>query len=310
MADLLGSDFRHVNIGGARGYQSWTDENGNHIDEWGIGRSLMGQYPTIVKNPLADMDIGRLKAYVFPDPDDPGRFEGLAERARDYFENTDKAVTACSASSGQVFDLGQYLLGTENFLVGLYTEPAYMELLIDKLTDYLLRLNLNYLEPIAPYIEWVEFSSDFGAQNAPFISVDMFREWFAPSYSKLFGAIKHRWPHMKIFLHSCGSVFDLIDEFIECGVDIINPLQPLTYKMESEKIKERYGGRVIFHGAIDIQQAINGSIEDVRAEVRRRIDALGAGGGYILSPANHIQDTTPPENVLELFSYAQEYGRY
>ena len=80
--------------------------------------------------------------------------------------------------------------------------------------------------------------------------------------------------------------------------------------MESEKIKERYGGRVIFHGAIDIQQAINGSIEDVRAEVRRRIDALGAGGGYILSPANHIQDTTPPENVLELFSYAQEYWRY
>ena len=179
-----------------------------------------------------------LEAYQTPNPEDPGRIEGLGELAKHYYEDTDKYVTACSANSGQIFDVCQYLRGTEEFLLDLYEEEEFAELLIRKIKDYLIRLDLFYLEPIAPYIGWVEFTSDFGAQNAPFMSVGMFRDFFKEPYTELFGAVKKRWPHLKIFLHSCGSVFDLIGEFIECGVDVMNPLQPLAQGMDSAKIKE------------------------------------------------------------------------
>lgn len=156
----------------------------------------------------------------------------------------------------------------------------------------------------------MEFTSDFGAQHAPFISNAMFRDFFAEPYSELFRAIKTRWPHLKIFLHSCGSVQDLIDEFIKCGVDVMNPLQPLCANMDSATLKARYGDRVTFHGAIDIQQALYGSDEDVKNEVIKRIQALGHNGGYILSSANHIQRNAPVENVIAMFRYAREYGTY
>ena len=310
LADCLDSDFRHINIKEGKIYKPYTNERGYVIDEWGIGRSLVGLYPTIVYNPLHDAEMEDLEAYQTPVPEDPGRIEGLGELAKFYYENTDKYVTACSANSGQIFDVCQYLRGTEQFLMDLYEDEEFAELLIRKIKDYLIRLNLYYLEPIAPYIGWVEFTSDFGAQNAPFMSVSMFRDFFKDPYTELFGAVKKRWPHLKIFLHSCGSVFDLIGEFIDCGVDIMNPLQPLAQGMDSVKIKETYGDRVTFHGAVDIQKALYGSREDVREETQRRIRALGRGGGYILSPANHVQRDVPPENVIELYRAAREFGVY
>ncbi len=310
LADMLGSDFRHINIGKPKGFQSYKDENGYAIDEWGVGRSLVGLYPTIVKHPLADAGMEELEAFQTPHAEDPGRIEGLGELARHYYEDTDKYVTACSAHSGQVFDICQYLRGTEQFLVDLYEEEEFARLLIQKVSDYLIRLNLYYLEPIAPYIGWVEFTSDFGAQHAPFISNQMFRDFFKEPYTALFSAIKQKYPHLKIFLHSCGSVNDLIEEFIGCGVDVMNPIQPLCDHMDSAALKERYGDRVTFHGAIDIQQAINGSIDEVKNEVGRRIQALARGGGYILSAANHIQRNAPVKNVIAMFRFAKELGKY
>lgn len=310
LADALGSDFRHINIGKPKGFHSYKDENGYVIDEWGIGRSLVGMYPTIVKHPLKDATLEQLEAYQTPNAEDPGRIEGLAALAKHYYEDTDKYVTACSAQSGQVFDVCQYLRGTEDFFVDLYENEDFARLLINKVTDYLIRLNLYYLEPIAPYIGWVEFTSDFGAQNAPFISNQMFRDFFKEPYTRLYTAVKQKYPQLKIFMHSCGSVSELIEEFIGCGVDVMNPLQPLCDHMDSASLKARYGSRVCFHGAIDIQQALYGTQDDVRAEVKKRIQALGHGGGYILSSANHIQRNAPVQNVLTLFRSAKEYGKY
>lgn len=310
LADALGSDFRHINIGKAKNFKSYKDENGYIIDEWGVGRSLVGLYPTIVKHPLADASMEDLEAFQVPNAEDPGRIEGLEGLAKHYYENTDKYVTACSAHSGQVFDICQYLRGTEQFLIDMYEDEEFAKLLIEKVTDYLVRLNLYYLEPIAPYIGWIEFTSDFGAQHAPFISNQMFRDFFKEPYTRIFSAIKQKYPHLKIFLHSCGSVHNLIEEFIGCGVDIMNPIQPLCAFMDSASLKQRYGDRVVFHGAVDIQQALYGSQEDVKHEVNKRIQALAHGGGYILSSANHIQRNAPVENVIAMFRYAKELGTY
>lgn len=310
LSDLLGSDFRHINIGKPSQFKSYQNEKGYIIDEWGIGRSIVGRYPTIVYHPMKGMDESDLDQYTWPTAKDPGRIAKIGEKAEEYFNTTDKAISATSANSGQFFDICQYLRGTEDFFTDLYDEEDFARKLIDKVTDYLIELNLYYLKPIAPYIEWVEFSSDFGAQHAPFISVSMFRNFFKEPFKRLFGEIKHAYPNVKIFLHSCGSVFDLIAEFIDCGVDIMNPIQPLAMGMDSRRLKEAYGNEVVFHGGIDIQRAINGSLQDVRNETALRIDSLARGGGYILSTANHIQEGAPIENVISMFRYAQEIGVY
>ena len=309
LADALGSDFRHLNTLGSS-FQTYKDENGYEIDEWGLGRSLVGLYPTIVKHPLKGAGMEELEKYSTPDPDDPARFKGLGELACQYAEDTDKFVTGCSANSGQVFDVCQFLCGTEDFFVGMFEEEDFTRLLIKKVNDYLIRLNLNFLEEVGKYIGWLEFTSDFGTQHAPFISVEMFRDFFKEPYTELFSAVKKNYPHIRIFMHSCGSVADLIGEFIDCGADIINPIQPLAADMDSAALKERYGDRATFHGAIDIQHAMDGTLDDVRREVDIRLAALGKGGGYILSPANHLQRNVPPENVIELYRYAAERGRY
>ena len=310
LADALECDFRHINIWDTALHPPVEDENGLLIDEWKIGRAVVSRHPTIVLNPLKDAEMEDLEAYELPDPYDPTRYEGLAELAKYYYEETDKYVTACSANSGQVFDVCQYLRGTENFLMDLYLEEDFARLMIRKINDYLIALNLEYMKHIGPYIQCLEFTSDFGAQNAAFISTETFRDFFKEPYTELFQTIKSKYPHVKIFLHSCGDVFDLIDEFIDCGVDIMNPLQPTAKHMDRAAIKERYGSRVCFHGAIDIQNAIFKSDEVFREELKTAMRTLAPGGGYICSPANHIQFGTPVENAVNLYRYAKEYGTY
>ncbi len=309
-ADALDSDFRHINIKEAKNYTPYTDEKGRVIDEWGIGRSIVGRFPTIVLHPLQKATMEELEAWKLPDPKDPGRYEGLAELAKHYYEDTDKYVTACSANSGQVFDVCQYVRGAAEFFEDLYEDEDFARLLIKKINDYLIELNLEYLDHVGPYIQCLEFTSDFGSQHSAFISTKMFRDFFKEPYTELYAACKKKCPHIKIFMHSCGDVHDLIEEFIDCGVDIMNPIQPTAENMESAALKARYGDRVTFHGAIDIQQAIFGSDEDVKNEVKRAIRSVAPGGGYILSPANHIQEGTPPENVIALYRYAKEFGKY
>ena len=310
LADALDCDFRHLNTYEPKNFTPYKDEHGWVIDDWGIGRALVGRYPTIIYNPLAEADMDDLEAYQTPDPLDPGRFEGLEELAKHYYYDTDKYVTGCSANSGQVFDVCQYLRGTENFLLDLYADEDFARALIKKVNDYLIALNLEYLRHIGPYIQWLEFTSDFGSQHAQFISCEMFRDFFKDAYAELFAKCKEAAPHIKIFLHSCGDVHDLIGEFIDCGVDVMNPIQPLANNMNSAELKKRYGDRVTFHGAIDIQQAMLGSDEDVKNEVKRVMRDVAKGGGYICSPANHLQFGTPPENVVALYRYAKEYGKY
>ena len=310
-ADALDCDFRHVNTMAPKNFTPYKDEQGRVIDDWGIGRSLVGRFPTIVYHPLQKAtSIEDIEAWQTPDPHDPGRFEGQKELAKHYFEDTDKYVSACSANSGQVFDVCQYVRGAAEFFEDLYEDEEFARALIKKINDYLIELNLAYLDEVGPYIQCLEFTSDFGSQHSAFISTKMFRDFFKEPYTELFAACKEKCPHIKIFLHSCGDVHDLIDEFIDCGVDIMNPLQPTAEHMDTAELKARYGDRVTFHGAIDIQKAIFGSDEDVKNEVKRAIKSAAPGGGYILSPANHIQEGTPPQNVISLYRYAREYGRY
>lgn len=310
LSDYFNVDFRHIDIRKPREFQSYTDAKGNIIDEWGVGRKVIGHYPTITYHPLAEAEAEDLDNYKWPFPEDEGRIEGLAEQAKEWYTQTDKAITATSAVSGQFFDMAQFLRGSENFFVDLYNEPLFAEKLIDKITETLIRINLHYLKPIAPYIEWVEFSSDLGTQSAPFISKQLFQKFFKEPFRRMFSTLKKEYPNVKMFLHSCGAIYDFIPDLIDTGLDILNPLQPLAYGMDGANIKKNFGKDLVLHGGVDIQQALPGTLAEVENEVKRCMNIFGPGGGYVCSTSNHIQPDVPVENVIKFFEYAREYGEY
>lgn len=311
LSDMVGSDFRHMHIHRPEEFMTYhQDEKGNTIDEWGIGRKMFNGFNAITLNPLADMEMDTLKKFKWPDPYRPERTAGLAEIAKDYYENTDCAITATSAVSGVVFENCQYLCGTENFLMSFYEDEEYVDALVDKLTEVVTEFHLNYLKDIGQYCEWIEFTEDFASQNAPFISPQLFRRFFKRGHTEMFKAIKRAHPNIKIWFHSCGAVYPLIGELIDCGVDILNPMQPFANGMDTEKLKQEFGNSVCFHGGIDIQYALPGTPEELEAEVKKRIEGFAPGGGYILSPTNHVVGDVPVENFFHLYDFARKHGKY
>ena len=311
LSDMVGSDFRHLHIRRPEEFMTYeTDEKGNVIDEWGIGRKMFNGFNAITLNPLADMEMDTLKKHRWPDPFRPERTLGLKEQAKDFYENTDCAITATSAVSGVVFENCQYLCGTENFLCALYDDEEYVDALIDVLTEKVTQFHLNYLKDVGQYCEWVEFTEDFATQNGLFISPQLFRRFFKRGHTEMFSAIKKAHPNIKIWFHSCGSLHPLIGDLIDCGVDIINPMQPFAKDMDSEKLKREVGDAVCFHGGVDLQYALPGTPEELETEVRKRIEAFAPGGGYILSPTNHVVNDVPVDNFFRMYEYAHKYGKY
>jgi uroporphyrinogen decarboxylase len=142
------------------------------------------------------------------------------------------------------------------------------------------------------------------------ISPDLFREMFKPRYKMMIDFIKSR-SNCKVFFHCDGAIADIIADFIEIGVDILNPLQPTAKGMEPARIKSDFGDRLVFHGAIDNQQLLpNGSVEEIQQAVKRVIDTLAPGGGYILAAAHLLEPDMPLENIFAMYDTAREYGTY
>ncbi|MCX7040660.1 MAG: hypothetical protein NT005_16190, partial [Spirochaetes bacterium] len=150
---------------------------------------------------------------------------------------------------------------------------------------------------------------DVGTQDRMLISPALWREFIKPRYGRLFGAYKRAKPDLKIAVHICGFIEPIIDDLIEVGVDILNPVQPLA--MDPARLKKRYGDRLSFWGAVDDQKVLPlGSPADVEAEVKLRLSQLAPGGGYILCPSHNVQPTTPFENIRAFYRAAERYRSY
>lgn len=310
LSDLLGCDFRHITAKGPAGFTRWTDDEGNSYDEWGIGYKKMGEHSFISKHPFPEPDIAAIRRHAWPDMNDPSRFEGMAERVRDWFKNTDYAITTTTPVSGLIMDVYQYLRGTENFFMDLCGEQKFAHALIEQIADLMETLYVNMVTPLAPCLTWIEFATDYGTQNAPFMSPQMYREFLKEPERRIFAAVKKVAPDAKIFMHSCGSVKRLIPDLIEAGVEILSSLQPLAFEMDSAELKKEFGNDLVFHGGIDLQQALVGTREQTVEETRRRIADYAPGGGYIVSPSNHFTSDVPVENFFALYETAAEFGRY
>ena len=315
----FGVDFRRVGLGAPDGFRSRSYPDGSWDDEWGIRKRKVAHrserageiafYAEMIDPPLAEATIDDLETYPWLDPDDPGRYRGLAEKAKHLYETTDYALVASAIGMG-IFEQAQALRGIQQFFEDLLINREFASRLIDRILNVQIAVFDCYLSIVGPYVEIVETSDDYGMQTGPLISPSLYREMLQPAHKRLNRFIKER-TDAKIYLHSCGSIADVLEDLIDAGIDVINPVQPRAKDMDSDRLKSRFGDRVIFHGGVDEQYILPyGTVKEVWEEVRQRITAFAPGGGYIFAPAHNIQDDVPPENVIAMFESALRYGRY
>ncbi|HJL53242.1 MAG TPA: uroporphyrinogen decarboxylase family protein, partial [Arenicellales bacterium] len=155
--------------------------------------------------------------------------------------------------------------------------------------------------------QYVCVTCDVGTQNNIMISKEHFDTFIRPYESMIFDAIRDG--GAKVALHSCGSVFEIVPQIIDCGVDILNPIQTSASGMDTRKLKQEFGRDLCFWGGIDVQQVLrSGTVDEVRQETRRVIEDLSPGGGYLFAPSHDIQTGTPLDNVMAMFETAREIG--
>jgi uroporphyrinogen decarboxylase len=288
------------------------------IDDWGVTWEQRPGVPyyEVMDVPLRNattksrhFGIDDLETYPWPDLASPARFEGLAGEAKALRENSPYAIVALGYLT--IFEHIQLLRGLETWLADLAANPEFAHAILRRVTDLMIAGLGKYLDAVGPYIDLITFSDDLGSQRAPLISPKMYRRMIKPYQAEVIAAIKAH-SKAKVFFHSCGNVYPLIGDFIEIGVDVLNPVQVSAGEMgDTARLKREFGDKITFCGGIDTQWVLpHGTTDDVRAEVRRRIHDLAPGGGYILSAVHCIQPDVPPENVLAMFDEAMTAGRY
>jgi len=275
-----------------------------YCDEWGIRRQRTDLYWDIVWHPLADAKVEDLRHYPWPDPRDPCRVAGLAGEARRLYEGTDYALAADFLGGG-IFEQALWMRGFERFMMDLVSDEPFATALLDTLLELYVEFYAVYLEAVAPYVQIVALGEDLGMQTGPLISPQLYRRLIKPRHKELYDFIHSR-TEARILHHTCGSVFPLVQDLIDVGVDILNPIQTSARGMDPAALKREFGERLVFHGGIDVQQILPfATPERVREEVKRIVATLGQGGGYILAPSHNIQADVPPENVLAMYEAIQ-----
>ena len=213
----------------------------------------------------------------WPDPYDPGRLAGVREEARRLFEETDYLVVADIMCLGP-FEGACFLRGYEQFCMDLYWNLDMAHAILDKVTETDIALWDLFLQNVDGYVQVVAQGDDLGTQRGTWIKPEMYRELIRPYHKRLYDFI-HSKTQAKVFMHSCGSVFDLIPDLIEAGVQILNPIQRSAAKMDIATMKQEFGTELCFWGGgIDVQQVL--PFATPRAHPRRgRLQHRHAGQG-------------------------------
>ncbi|MHC4716016.1 MAG: uroporphyrinogen decarboxylase family protein [Planctomycetota bacterium] len=214
------------------------------------------------------------------------------------------ADMATRGHSRGFFEIAHFMRGMDNFLTDLALNPEFACRLMDHIIDYLFARSRAILTAGAGRYAIFEYNDDVASQRSLFISPEMWRRYLKPRMAK-FCRLARRFG-AKLLYHCCGSVRPIMDDLVEIGVDILNPVQPLAAGMDPFELKRVYGDRITFNGGIDIQRLLpNATVAEVRAHTRRMIDTVGRSGGYILGPSHAIQSDVPTENVIALIEEAK-----
>ncbi len=283
------------------------------IDDWGSGQIevepgvwMPGVHPLSKAKAIKDIE----RYTHWPDMDDPYRVEHIHDRSRELFEKHEYAVMA---TPWLLFPLERAfaMQGMDVFLMNLSLDPGFAVALLKKISELCKKLMKHFLQAFGEYIDIVCIGDDLGTQTSLLLSPAMYRKLIKPIHADYISFIKQH-TRAKLFFHTDGDVFDLINDFIEIGVDILNPVQTSAGRMaDLVGLKKRYGEDIVFCGAVDTQKILpGGTPEEVNREVRRVIRILGPKGGYMAAAVHTIMDEVPPENILAMTDAVVKYGNY
>ena len=282
-------------------------------DEWGIGWKMSrveNLYFSAMDNPLAKAEtVEDIEKYPWPEPDAKLLEDCLKSMS---VAHNEKFVIIESYGSG-IFETALRMRGYEQFLIDLALSPKIAEAVLEKI----LETKMKYIDVLRSNADGVfhclREGDDLATQQGLIVSRDTYRKFLMPRHKRLFEYVKKGFTQPPfVFFHSCGAVYPLIPDFIEAGIDILNPLQFSATGMDTLTLKKTFGQSITFWGGgIDTQGTLpRGSVEQVREEVKRQIDILAAGGGFVFAAVHNVQDDVPVENFFAMWKAWHDYSCY
>ena len=279
-------------------------DDGSWMDWWGIRKRMLGPFEEVAEPPLADAEtVADVEAHPWPNPDwfDYDGLRPTCEALNEYA----LVIRDPGPNAPCVLRLAMFLRGMEKFMMDLALNPELAQAIIERVERFYLEFDRRIFEAVGDLTDIYFIADDVGVQDGLMISPRMFREFIAPSLRRFIVQAKEY--GQRVMYHTCGAVRPLIPDFIEMGVDILNPIQVSAKGMEPAGLKRDFGDALCFHGALDIQTILSqGTPDEVRAEVTRLCRILGQGSGFILAPTNNVMPETPVENVLTLYEAVRE----
>jgi len=308
--DLLKSDTDIICLNEPKRGRIELTDNG-FVDEWGINyrRSKVGDdfYYDICENPLANASLEDLKNYPWPDPFDKVRYKGLKEKAK-ILAGKDRFLLGNILESA-IFEIAWAMRGFAQFLMDLMINKEFAHALLEKITFIQKTIYKKFLEEVGEHIDMVFIADDLATQDSLLFSPALYREMIKPYQAEYF-KVKNK-HNLKLLYHSCGNIFPLLNDFIEIGVDAINPVQISAKEMDPKRLKKEFGEKICFWGGIDTQTVLNSSDKNVVKEaVVNLIKILAPGGGFVLTSVHNVQSDVPVENIKTMIDTAFSAGKY
>lgn len=326
--DLFGLDVVPLDLDQLRGWQPYTLPDGHparivagfttetapdgSLYQLENGRRVRIRPPSShyfyrIYHPLAEVSTPAYLEHVASLSYSDDELVLLRDRARYLYENTDYAIMG--HFGGSILEAGQDLRGWEQFMIDLARGGPFLEAFLERLTEFHLANLARYLDAVGPYIQIIAMGDDLGTQHGLQISPETYRRWIKPCHARIYGYVHQHYPRIYVFLRSCGSIYPLIPDLIEAGVQILNPVQISAAGMDPIRLKREFGADLTFWGGgCDTQHTLPYSTrQEVAAEVKRLLDIFAPGGGYVFNQVHNIQADVPPENIVVMLETARRY---
>lgn len=320
---LLKSDTRRIGAQRIMDYSNRKRVNGNLIEvndfyscnwKYEIGHDI---YFHLTSSPLESVESLSGNLHLLPETDWDNYITALRGNLNKQMAKVGDCCGIADRNTAGLTENSLRIRGYENWFMDTMMDPDGVEALFDRIVDDKLR----YWDAIIDWaietgntdkIQVISECDDLGSQATTIIDPDTIRQIVIPRFKTIFTHVKMRLPHVKTFMHSCGAIREILPDLIESGLDILNPVQFTAAGMDLKELKRDFGDVLTFWGGgVDTQSTLNnGSPQQVADEVKRIIDILAPGGGFVFAPVHNIQDDVPPENFWAMWDTLQEYGKY
>jgi len=288
-------------------------DNWEYHDEWGFTHHFPksnGFWFSLVRHPMEKVlpDVKEIEGYNWPIAANKERIKGLREIAL-RFREQGKIIMLKGLCAG-VFEMHQRFRGMSNAMVDSFLYQEFSDSLIGKIADLKIEFWVMALAELADVVDVIAEGDDYGTQESQLIDPEHFRKYYKPHISRIIKAMKQNAPNAKVMFHSCGNVRPIIPDFIEIGIDILNPVHINATGMEPFLLKKDFGKDIVFWGGgVDTQKILpTGTVEEVKEDVKKNIDALAPGGGYIFATVHNIQSEVPPQNIITMCESIKNFG--